>query len=142
MIEVEVSRTFAAPVERVWARYTDHASWTQWSTLGTATVIRQGTPPPNGVGAVRRIATAGIGVEEEVVDFEPPRRMTYRLVKGGFPITNHLGEVLFAPSAGGTTLVWRVRCDSAIPGTGLLLAPFLRFIFNRALAGLARDLGA
>lgn len=137
-----MTRTFAAPVERVWNRYTDHASWTAWSTLGTATVVRQGTPPPNGVGAVRRIGSAGIAVEEEVVEFEPPRRMTYRLVKGGFPIRDHLGEVLFAPDGSGTRLVWRVRCDSAIPGTGVLLAPFLRFIFARALAGLARDLGA
>ncbi len=142
MIEVEVRRTFAAPIERVWQRYTDHASWTAWAGLGTAAVVRPGTPPPNGAGAVRRIGVAGVTVEEEVVDFEPPRRMTYRLVRGGFPLRDHLGEVTFTPEGAGTHLTWRVRCTSAIPATSWLIGAFLRLIFTRALDGLARDLRA
>lgn len=140
MIEIEVARTFPVPPERVWARYTDHASWTAWAGLGSATVVRPGTPPPNGAGAVRRLGAAGITVDEEVVDFDPPRRMTYRLVRGGFPLRDHLGEVVLIPEAGGTRLVWRVRCETAIPGTAGLIRAFLTFVFSRALAGLARDL--
>ena len=142
MIQVVVQRTFAAPPERVWARYTDHASWSQWAGFGPATVVRPGVPAPNGVGAVRRVGPGPFAAEEEVVAFEAPRRMAYRLVGGAAPIRDHLGEVEFHPDGAGTRVVWRVRCAPTVPGTGRVVAAALRFIFTRVLAGLARDLRA
>lgn len=140
MIEVRVERHFSQPVQDVWAHYTDHASWRNWAGLGTARVIRQGVPAPNGVGAVRQLGAAGVTVEEEVIEFEAPKKMTYRLIRGGFPLQNHLGEVQFQPHGDGCTILWTVRCDSALPGTEWLVRAFLRLIFNRALAGLATHL--
>jgi uncharacterized protein YndB with AHSA1/START domain len=142
VIHVEVQRTFAAPPERVWARYTDHASWSAWAGFGPAAVVHPGVPAPNGIGAVRRVGPSILAAEEEVVAFEAPRRMAYRLVRGPVPLRDHLGEVEFRPDGGGTRVVWRVRCTPVVPATGWLLAPALRFIFARVLAGLARDLGA
>lgn len=140
MQHVRVERHFDAPIETVWARYTDHVSWTRWAGLGRVRLDRTGEPPPNGVGCVRVISSAGVSAFEEVLSFEPPRRMTYRVLRGGIPIRDHLGEVDFSEEEGGTRIVWRCRFESKIPGLGSAFRWLVTTVFRRALAGLAADL--
>jgi len=127
-----------ASVQSVWDRYTDHVSWTEWAGLGTVRLERPGVPPPNGVGSVRVISNLGVQVFEEVVTFDPPRRMTYRVVRGGIPIKNHLGEVVFAAHPRGTLVTWRCQFDSRVPGLGGVFRLLVTRLFRNALRGLAR----
>jgi SAM-dependent methyltransferase len=137
MQHVEVERRFAAPPAQVWKVYTDHAGWTSWAGLGRARLVAEGQPDRNGVGAVRCISTGGVSVFEEVLSFEPPKRMTYRVVRGGIPIMkDHLGEVLLEPDGAGTRLIWRCRFDSRIPGLGAPMRWLVTRLFRRALEGL------
>ena len=141
MQHVEVTQIIPAPLQAVWNRYNDHGSWGQWAGLGEATLAREGDPPPNGVGCVRVFTNAGIvKVHEEVVAFEPPTRMAYRLVKGGPGLRDHLGEAIFTPHDGGTLITWRCQFNSKIPGMGGVLRWFITRLFRNALAGLARDM--
>jgi hypothetical protein len=105
------------------------------------TLARQGKPTPNGVGCIRLIRTAGVGVQEEVLSFDRPRRMTYSLIRGPVPMKDHLGEVLFEPADGGTRVTWRCRFNSMIPGMGGAQRWFITRLFRTALEGLAKDLG-
>lgn len=139
MKHVEVRHVIDAPVQAVWERYTDHVSWTQWAGLGTVRLDRPGEPPPNGVGSVRVISNAGVKVFEEVVSFDPPHRMTYRVVKGGIPIKDHLGEVCFEPHERGTLVTWRCQFNSRVPGLGAVFQLLITRLFRNALRGLARD---
>lgn len=141
MQHVEVIRRVDAAPERTFDLYTDHVSWTRWAGLGTVTLAREGTPPPNGVGCVRVISNAGFRVHEEVLSFDRPRRMTYQVVRGAVPMRNHFGEVAFEPEGEGTRITWRCRFDSKIPGLGRVQRWFITRMFRRALAGLARELG-
>jgi uncharacterized protein YndB with AHSA1/START domain len=141
MQQVEVEQVVEAPVERVWARYTDHVSWTEWARMGRVRLEREGEPAPNGVGCVRAISNAGVAVYEEVLRFEPPHYLSYRVVRGGIPIVNHLGEVSFEPHRRGTRILWRCRFDSRIPGLGGAFRLLITAMFRRALLGLQRDLG-
>ena len=141
MQRVEVQQRIAAPIETVWDRYTDHVSWTDWAGLGRVRLAREGVPPPNGVGCVREISSAGVAVYEEVLSFERPRRMTYRVVRGGLPIRDHLGEVLFEPCDEGTLVTWRCQFDSRIPGLGGVFRLVITRLFRNALRELARRLG-
>jgi uncharacterized protein YndB with AHSA1/START domain len=138
MQHVEVERRFAAPPDAVWRVYTDHARWSEWAGFSRSWLETEGRPDRNGVGAVRGFGSAGVASFEEVVSFEPPKRMTYRILRGGLPIRNHLGEVLLEPDGAGTRLIWRCRFESKIPGLGLPLRWFVTGFFRRALAGLAR----
>jgi hypothetical protein len=137
---VEVQQRIAAPIETVWDRYTDHVSWTDWAGLGRVRLAREGVPPPNGVGCVREISSAGVAVYEEVLSFERPRRMTYRVVRGGLPIRDHLGEVSFEPSDGATLVTWRCQFNSRIPGLGGVFRLVITRLFRNALRELARRL--
>jgi len=137
MQQVEVRHHFNAPIERVWARYTDHVSWSEWAGIGRVKLAREGAPPPNGVGCVREISSFGVKVYEEVLSFDAPRRMTYRIVRGGLPISDHLGEVLFEPRDGGTLVTWRCQFNSRVPGLGGLFRVFIARLFRSALRSLA-----
>jgi uncharacterized protein YndB with AHSA1/START domain len=137
---VEAQQLIAAPVQVVWDRYTDHVSWTDWAGLGRVRLTREGVPAPNGVGCVREISSLGVKVYEEVLSFDPPRRMTYRIVRGGLPISDHLGEVVFEPRDGGTLVTWRCQFRSRIPGLGGVFRAFIARLFRNALRNLSHRL--
>lgn len=136
MHEIRIQGEVPAPPQRVWDLYTDHCGWEEWAGVHEVVLRQPGYPAPNGVGASRVVRSRGIAVEEEVIAFEPPRRMVYRLVAGA-PIRNHQGEVQFSPCAAGTLVEWTVRFDPLIPFTGALLARVLRTALQDVLKRLA-----
>lgn len=138
MQSVEVTRTFSATPEEIWNVYTDHAGWKEWAGISHSSLHVEGKPNANGAGAVRRLGTYGLYAHEEILEFDPPRRMTYRVVKGGLGIKNHLGEVLFAPNGNGTQITWRCRFDTKVPGFGRIMRGIVTRVFHDTLDGLAR----
>ena len=136
--EVEVSRHFDAPPQAVWEVYTDHAGWKDWAGFSRSWLETEGRPDRNGTGAVRAFGMGPVIAYEEVLDFEPPKRMTYRVQRGGIPMRDHLGEVRLEPEGDGTRIVWRCRFESRIPGIGGLLRVMVVKTFRQALEGLAR----
>ncbi len=137
MQQIEVSRTIPAPLAAVFARYTDHAGWSSWAGLGRVRLGREGRPERDGTGCVRVIGGGPLAVHEEVLSFEPPRRMTYRVVKGLLPMRDHFGEVAFEAVPEGTRIVWRCRFESALPGAGPATAWVVRQVFARVLRKLS-----
>lgn len=142
MQEVEAAEWIQAPRSRVWARYTDHASWTDWAGIGRARLDRQGAQDRDGVGCVRVIRNLGVAVYEEVTEFDSPRYMAYRVLRGGLPMKNHFGEVVFHERDGGTLVEWRCRFDSRLPGLGKPMGWIVAGVFRRVLKNLKRDVGA
>ncbi len=138
MQHVEVERHFDADPRSVWDVYTDHAGWSGWAGFSRSWLETEGAPERNGVGAVRGFGNGPLTVFEEVLEFEPPKRMTYRVVRGGVPMKNHLGSVTLEPEGDGCRLVWECRFEPRIPGTGGLLRRGIERVFRSALEGLAR----
>ncbi|MFN2425961.1 MAG: SRPBCC family protein [Candidatus Binatia bacterium] len=138
MQHVEVKRRFRAPVEEVWARYTDHADWKNWAGFTSSWLEKEGRPDKNGIGCVRGFGSNGVNVYEEVVEWEPTRRFAYKITRGGLPMKNHYGEEMFEPDGDGTLLTWRCRFDSRIPGLGWVMQKFIERIFRGGLDGLSR----
>jgi uncharacterized protein YndB with AHSA1/START domain len=134
VIEIEVTQKIPAPPAEVWAVYTDHAAF--WSFMGRAEIERVGEDDPNGSGCIRVLGPGRFAAREEILDFDPPKRLTYAVLPGGPPLKNHLGEVLFEEEAGGTRIVWRARFESRIPGLGFILRIVVQRVFARALTHL------
>jgi uncharacterized protein YndB with AHSA1/START domain len=135
--EFELVSEIAAPVERVWAVISDHAGWQAWSGAQEVVVRQQGDPPPGGLGTIRVLRRGGFAIEEEVVGFEPPLWLAYR-VTAGIPVRDCGVEIRLAPSGAATHVTWRVRFRPLVPGTGWLLSRVIRARLAGALAGLAR----
>jgi uncharacterized protein YndB with AHSA1/START domain len=142
MTEIVMRQRFAAAPERVFAAITDHAAFGRWMRADIR-VERPGTPPPNGLGAIRAVGARGLTVREEVVAWEPGRAMDYRVVSGA-PFRNHRGEIRLAPDGEGTRVDYRIRFEwpwflgGGVVG-GLLAATLEREI-TAGLARMAADL--
>jgi uncharacterized protein YndB with AHSA1/START domain len=138
MVEFEVQGRIPAPVETVWNVFTDHVGWQDWAGVKEVVLRQQGDPPPNGLGAIRVVRSKGIAVEEEITEFDPPKRMVYRLVAGA-PVRDHRGEVRFEEiEDGDTRVIWTVRFRPRIPFTGGLLRRAIESTLRDVLLRLAR----
>lgn len=146
-LRVEVVARSTAPVEVVWDLVATASRWAEWSFVTRAVLEREGSPTPDGVGALRRLTVAGRGSREAVVAFEPPHRLGYTIVSG-FPVRHHRADVVLeTPGAGavpgpGTVVRWSATFDPAVPGTGLPTALLMRAVLGRLARSLTRSADA
>ena len=138
MQRVAVSKWIEASPQGVWDLYTDHVSWQRWAGLGRVRLAETGSPERDGAGCVREISRLGFRVLERVEEFEPPTRMTYRVVGGMFPVRNHLGVVEFSAEGAGTRVDWSCEFESAIPGISGWLRLIVTRTFTDVLVRLSR----
>jgi catechol 2,3-dioxygenase-like lactoylglutathione lyase family enzyme/uncharacterized protein YndB with AHSA1/START domain len=132
---VERSLAIGAPPGRVWERLVDHERMSDWWPCRSTRLAREGEER-NGPGAVREIAGTGMTLVEEVVAWEPGRRLDYRL-RSGAPLRYHFGRVRLAPREdGGTDLHYTIRFTSAIPLGGRLLRRLIAGMLDKGLGRL------
>lgn len=144
MVEIEIKQRFSAPPERVFAAVTDHKRLEQWQKGTRVTIQTLGVPPPNGLGAVRKVKTGPISIYEEVVRWEEGRAMDYHLFRGA-PLKDHLGEIRLAPTPeGGTMVNYRIRFRMPWYAGGRvvarLIARQLENVVRTAYARLAEEI--
>jgi len=135
----------SAPVDVVWPLIGQAHRWKEWSVLDRSDLVMVGTPLPDGVGAVRRFTSHGIGSTEEVVVWEPPHHLAYAVLSG-FPVRHYRADIVLSPDPIGTgTLIdWSGTFDEKLRGTGRLLELVLTRImgrFARALVAYADGSG-
>ena len=135
MIELTITRTSTAAIERVFDAMTDHRELADTTWLfRRSTIDREGTPPPNGVGTIRRLESIGTTFVEEIVEYERPARFAYTLLAGA-PIRDHLGTVDLRQVNAGTEVRWHVRATMTIPGLGALMLPVFKKFIDELLRG-------
>jgi uncharacterized protein YndB with AHSA1/START domain len=137
MAEVVLRQRFEAPPERVFEALTDHVGFGR--ALGEDIRLeRPGVPAPNGLGAVRAVHARGLVIREEVVGWEMPRAMDYRVISGA-PLENHLGEIRFEPEGAGTRVHYRIRFDWPWYLGGALVGGLVARTLEKQIgAGIAR----
>jgi uncharacterized protein YndB with AHSA1/START domain len=114
-ISWEIVEESSAPVDAVWALLADARGWSRWARFARSELLHEGTPTPDGVGALRSFGTGPFRSQEEVVEFEPPNHLAYEIRKG-MPITGYRADVRLEPrAAGGTTIRWSSSFDHARP---------------------------
>jgi hypothetical protein len=134
-MHVTSQATVAAPIETVWDKLSNHIGMSSWGPGISVTMDKAGSPDPNGVGAIRRIASPGPGpdIVEEVVTFEAPNLFGYKALSGT-PFPGYAGEVRLTPAGSGTHINYTVSSTASFP---LVKAP-LAVICQVLLRLLAR----
>lgn len=128
--------------ETVFDVYTDHRRYASLVNLiRSAELEREGEPPPNGLGAIRRLHLIGASVREEVTAYERPVGYSYRMLSGA-PLDEYASSVAFMPTEEGTAVIYRV---SVVPSVRALpiefpTKEFVR-IFMRHAAAAAESSG-
>ena len=136
---VSVGVRLDAPPERVWPLLAEVARWPEWSFVTKGTLVRQGSPDPDGVGALRHLTVLGVGSREEVLAVTPPTHLAYA-IRSGFPVRNHRADVTLAPDGTGTRLTWAARFDPVVPVAGPATDWLMRAVLTRFTTMLARHL--
>jgi len=131
-------RQVAAPPEIVFEVLTDHRRYSEITPVRKSELEREGEPPPNGVGAIRVLSGLGPPLREEVIDYEPSTRFSYKLLSGA-PLRDHVGTVELTPEEGGTRVVYAVRTMPTLPLVGPVAVGIARFGIKQLLNGISAE---
>ena len=142
MRTVRVERRIQAPAERVFELIADHANYDRFRAITGSELVSEGDPPPNGVGAMRRIRVGPIRVDEELTAYEPRARLDYLIVRLNRPFDHRGGTMRLSEEEGGTRVEWISTFRIPIPVVGGLQeriwAPILTRGFRRVLEDVER----
>ena len=145
---VEATVRAAAPRDVVWGVIADGRSWHEWGGWQSTELEREGDPPPDGVGAVRRIVQRPVTVRERVELWEPPSRFGYELLSG-LPMRGYHAVVTLTDAGAGrdcTNIHWESRFDARVRALDAPMRAFvratLRDVAGRIAAEAERRAGA
>jgi uncharacterized protein YndB with AHSA1/START domain len=125
------------PIEQVWAVLTDYEGYARIPGVEAARLVRPGRADPAGVGAVREISVMGSTFEEEIVTFDPPRVLEYRIIRSRpLPIEHQLGRCELTSHGSGTEVTWTTTMGLRIPLLGDLLAKPMRAMVQNKFNGI------
>ena len=135
MIEFTITRTSTASIETVFDAMTDHRGISDYLRLcRRSTLDREGTPTPNGVGAIRRLVAIGPPFVEEIIEYQRPTRYAYKMLSGA-PTRNHIGTIELREAGAGTEVSWHLRSTLKIPGIDRLMLPVFKKVIDELLKG-------
>jgi len=138
MATFTLSATVAAPVETVFEVLTDHRGYSRITPLRSSTLEHEGSPDPNGTGAIRVLALAGPPIREEVTVFERPHRFAYRALSG-VPAKEHTGTVNLSSRGAETMLTWRVDSTPKLPLPAGAWAALVKPVINQLMKGVVKE---
>lgn len=102
----------AAPAAAVFAAATDHEGMVEWiDEVDAVRLVTEGADRV-GLGAVREIVAGGFTVREEVVGWDPPHRMDYRVVSGMPGVADNGMVMTVTPDGDGVVLRVEVRVQA------------------------------
>ena len=107
-----------ASIERVWDVFSDHEGYSKLKGVKYAKLLKEGTRERNGVGAVREVHGMGAKFVEDIVTYEPPNVLEYKVVRCSKPIEHEIGRVELIPRSEGTEIHWVSRFRLKIPLIG------------------------
>lgn len=144
MRTVHVTRTIPSPPEPIFDLLADHANYDQFRAVSASELVREGEPPPNGVGALRRVRVQILRFEEEITAYERPTRLEYLIVKLNVPFEHQGGSITLTPDGDATRVDWRSSFRVPTPVVGgpqeIVWQPLLERGFRRVLEDVERTL--
>lgn len=134
---IDVTESTSASAAAVYALLANSATWPAWSPLDSVELEREGTPPPDGVGAIRVNHKGRTIGRDEVIELTANERFVYRSLSG-VPVRDYVGEVTLQRTVdGGTTIRWHSSFFPKVPGTGWLVQRALTKFLQDCIEGLA-----
>ena len=108
MFSIHVERTINKPIAEVFAILSDHANYAQFKGVDKSTLLVEGKYEKNGLGAVREIIAGGANLHEEIVAFDPPYNLGYKVFNSKpLPYDHELGEITLEERGDKTHVTWR-----------------------------------
>lgn len=107
MFSIRAERTIKKPIGEVFAALSDHANYAKFKAIDESRLIKNGAYDTNGLGAVREIIAGGATLHEEIVTYNPPYQLAYKIVfSSPLPYNHELGEITLSEKGDKTHVVW------------------------------------
>lgn len=121
---VQVAQEYKQPVEAVFEKLSNHNNLSKVLGIPVKRVV-DGQGDVNGPGSVRRMGLWPAAVEETVTAVVPNQSIDYKISKGGAPLKNHSGGLVFSKTGKGSRVVWTITFDSSLPVVGAVVKQVL-----------------
>ena len=129
-----------APIERVWDVFSDHENYSHLAGVDYSKLLKEGDEERNGVGAVREVHGMGTQFVEDILTYEPPRLLEYKVVRCNKPIEHEIGRVELISRGEGTEVLWVSRFRLKVPLIGKWLGERNRVIARDWFYDLVLDM--
>ncbi len=141
MQTIALATPIQAPQAVAWKVMTNHSLYACWTPSSQMQLEVQGTPEPNGVGAVRVFYVGPTKTREEITTFEPPARMSYRILSTPLPIRNCHSDLLLVPSENEKTctLHWDSWFELIMPFSGTIMRRIVTTQIKKISNGIAAE---
>ena len=137
MQTISLQMSFNAPIERLWAMLIDYEGYASFPKIEAARVVTRGADHPAGVGAVRELRVDGMTFSEQIVEFDPPRRLAYRITASRpLKLRHDIGRMELTERDGRVDLTWSSTFAVDVPIVGGLLTYVARFGMERTFRAI------
>ena len=139
MRTIRVTRRIEAPREQVFDLLADHANYDRFRGIRHSELLRDGRPPPNGVGAVRVVRSGPIRFEEEITTYERPARLDYLIVRINAPYEHEGGRIRLSDEDGATFVEWTSVFSVPTPVVGGVQESVWAYVLGRGFRRVLED---
>jgi hypothetical protein len=128
--KIDVGTHIHAPIERVWEFLSDQEGYTFAREVSQAKLLKEGDIDKNGVGALVRVRALGFPVTWNIVAYDPPNYLEYRITKVLLPMRHEIGRVDFTSCGLGTDVRWTSLFEVPVPLVSGILGSIIRGVFS------------
>jgi uncharacterized protein YndB with AHSA1/START domain len=138
MSNFTIERTINARPDEVFTVLTNHRGYSDITPIRRAELEKEGSPVPNGVGAIRKLSLLGPPMREEVIEYEVGKRFAYTLISG-LPVKDHVGTVTLTKNAGGgTDMVYEIETTPTAGPLGFAVVAGIKTGVKQLINGIAK----
>jgi len=139
MYKIQVEEILKMKIEQVFERLADHANYDRFPGIRHSELLQRGKPEPNGVGARRKIKAGPIIFEEDIVGYDPPNLLEYRVVKSSpIHIDHKLGLITLKKQGDRTKVNWVSEFEIPLPIIGRMIEKAAGYQFAKAFSKLLK----
>jgi len=141
MYRIQIEEIVDLDIGMVFERLTDHANYDRFPGISHSELLRPGRPNPNGVGASRKIKAGPITFIEDIVGYDPPNLLEYRVIKSSpIRIDHKLGIVKLSKQRNRTKVNWVSEFEIPLPIIGRIVERIAGYTFAKAFSKLLRSI--
>ncbi|MGF1759232.1 SRPBCC family protein [Photobacterium sagamiensis] len=134
---ITLEQTANAPKNILFHLLSDHENLGRFFNAEFS-LVRQGKPEANGIGAVREVTTGPFTFQEQIIDYKENEHLHYKIIQGG-PVKEHGGWIRFQNINANQSLIhYRINFSPKIKGTGWLIKYLLEKDIRKALSHIAQ----
>ena len=142
MFEIEVKRTISANIDKIFDLISDHANYQKFKAIDQSSVLKQSVIEHNGTGTVRKVSSGSFIVVEEILEFNQPKLMGYKIKQAKpFSMDHQKGIIELEAVDDNTTKVrWYSKGRITTPVIGFLCDKVMQKNGTKAFASILKDI--